>query len=55
MGVAERGLGRVCRYRTLAWKGLTTRGAYVAGRHLVSPDGAEGVAVGNLDPEGSSG
>jgi len=24
----------------------------VAGRHLVSPDGAEGVAVGNLDPEG---
>ena len=37
---------------TLAWKGLTSRGAYVAGRHLVSPDGAEGVAVGNLDPEG---
>ena len=37
---------------TLAWKGLTTRGAYVPGRHLVSPDGAEGIAVGDLDPEG---
>jgi membrane-bound ClpP family serine protease len=37
---------------TLAWKGLTTRGAYVSGRHLVSPDGAEGIAVGDLDPEG---
>ncbi len=37
---------------TLAWKGLTTRGTYVAGRHLVSPDGAEGVAVGDLHPEG---
>jgi hypothetical protein len=37
---------------TLAWKGLTTRGTYVAGRHLVSPDGAEGVAIGDLDPEG---
>ena len=37
---------------TLAWKGLTTRGTYVAGRHLVSPDGAEGIAVGDLHPEG---
>jgi len=37
---------------TLAWKGLTTRGINVAGRHLVSPDGAEGVAVGDLHPEG---
>src|ERR1039458_1357094 len=37
---------------TLAWKGLTTRGINVAGRHLVSPDGAEGVAIGDLDPEG---
>jgi membrane-bound ClpP family serine protease len=36
---------------TLAWKGLTTPGTY-AGRHLVSPDGAEGIAVGDLDPEG---
>jgi membrane-bound ClpP family serine protease len=37
---------------TLAWKGLTTRGINVAGRHLVSPNGAEGVAIGDLDPEG---
>jgi len=37
---------------TLAWKGLTTRGTYVAGRHLVSPDRAEGVAIGDLHPEG---
>jgi membrane-bound serine protease (ClpP class) len=37
---------------TLAWKGLTTRGINVADRHLVSPNGAEGVAVGDLDPEG---
>jgi membrane-bound ClpP family serine protease len=37
---------------TLAWKGLTTRGINVADRHLVSPDGAEGVAIGDLDPEG---
>ncbi len=37
---------------TLAWKGLTTRGINVAGRHLVSPDGAEGIAVGDLHPEG---
>ena len=36
---------------TLAWKGLTTQGTY-AGRHLVSPDGAEGVAIGDLNPEG---
>jgi hypothetical protein len=36
---------------TLAWKGLTTPGTY-AGRHLVSPDGAEGIALGDLDPEG---
>jgi membrane-bound ClpP family serine protease len=37
---------------TLAWKGLTTRGINVADRHLVSPCGAEGVAIGDLDPEG---
>jgi hypothetical protein len=37
---------------TLAWKGLTTRGAYVAGRRLVSPVGAEGIATGDLSPEG---
>jgi membrane-bound ClpP family serine protease len=37
---------------TLAWKGLTTRGIYVADRRLVSPVGAEGVAVGDLGPEG---
>jgi len=37
---------------TMAWKGLTTRGINVAGRHLVSPNGAEGVAIGDLDPEG---
>jgi membrane-bound serine protease (ClpP class) len=36
---------------TLAWKGLTTGGTY-AGRHLVLPNGAEGVAIGDLDPEG---
>jgi len=36
---------------TLAWKGLTTTGTY-AGRHMILPDGAEGVAVGDLDPEG---
>jgi membrane-bound serine protease (ClpP class) len=36
---------------TLAWKGFTTPGTY-AGRHLVSPKGAEGVAIGDLDPEG---
>ncbi len=37
---------------TLAWKGLTTRGSYVADRRLVTPVGAEGVAVGVLGPEG---
>ena len=37
---------------TLAWKGLTTPEISVKGRHLVSPDGAEGFAVGDLDPEG---
>ncbi|MGD0875354.1 MAG: NfeD family protein [Acidimicrobiales bacterium] len=37
---------------TLAWKGLTTRSDYVAGRQLVSLDGAEGFAVGGLDPDG---
>jgi membrane-bound ClpP family serine protease len=37
---------------TLAWKGLSTRGIYVTDRHLVSPAGAEGVAVGDLDPNG---
>ena len=37
---------------TMAWKGLTTRGINVADRHLVSPNGAEGVAIGDLDPEG---
>jgi membrane-bound ClpP family serine protease len=37
---------------TLAWKGLTTRGANVADRHLVSPVGSHGVAVGELGPEG---
>jgi membrane-bound ClpP family serine protease len=36
----------------LAWKGLTTRGAVVADRRLVSLEGAEGVAVGDLDPDG---
>jgi membrane-bound ClpP family serine protease len=37
---------------TLAWKGLTTRGINVPSRHLVSPVGAEGVAVGDLRPDG---
>ena len=37
---------------TLAWKGLTTRGINVADRHLVSPNGAEGVAIGDLHPGG---
>jgi membrane-bound ClpP family serine protease len=37
---------------TLAWKGLTSRGAYVADRRRVSPVGAEGIAVGDLAPEG---
>jgi len=37
---------------TLAWKALTTPETSVKGRHLVSPDGAEGIAVGDLDPEG---
>jgi len=37
---------------TLAWKGLTTRGVNVADRRLVSPLGAEGVAVGDLHPDG---
>ncbi|MGD0945210.1 MAG: NfeD family protein [Acidimicrobiales bacterium] len=36
----------------LAWKGMTTRGIYVADRHLVSPNGAQGLAVGDLNPEG---
>src|SRR5208283_865067 len=35
---------------TLACKGLTTTDTY-AGRHMIMPDGAEGVAVGDLDPE----
>ena len=37
---------------TLAWKGLTTRSSYEAGHRLVSLDGAEGVAIGDLDPDG---
>jgi membrane-bound ClpP family serine protease len=37
---------------TLAWKGLTSRGVNVSARRLVSPLGAEGVAVGDLGPEG---
>ena len=37
---------------TVAWKGLTTNGGYVAGRRLVTPVGAEGVAVGDLAPDG---
>ena len=37
---------------TLAWKGLTTRGMYVEDRRLVSPVGAEGVALGDLAPSG---
>ena len=36
---------------TLAWKGLTVRGN-LADRHLVSPVGAHGIAVGELAPEG---
>jgi membrane protein implicated in regulation of membrane protease activity len=36
----------------MAWKGLKSRGAYVANRHLISPVGAEGSAIGDLDPEG---
>ncbi|MGA3352468.1 MAG: NfeD family protein [Acidimicrobiales bacterium] len=43
--VVSAGLG------TLAWKGLTTRGSYVD-RRLVSPVGAEGLAVGDLSPGG---
>jgi len=35
---------------TLAWKGLTTRSDYVAGRQLVSLDGAEGFASGRSGP-----
>ena len=38
---------------TMAWKGLTTRGVKVSGRRLVSPVGADGVAVGDLRPNGS--
>jgi membrane-bound ClpP family serine protease len=37
---------------TMAWKGLTTRGVKVSGRGLVSPVGADGVAVGDLSPNG---
>ena len=37
---------------TLAWKALTTPEISVKGRHLISPDGAEGVALGDLDPDG---
>ncbi|MGD0439172.1 MAG: NfeD family protein [Acidimicrobiales bacterium] len=36
---------------TLGWKALTTPGTS-ASRHLVSPDGAEGIAVGDLEPDG---
>jgi|SRR5271165_4557843 len=36
----------------IAWKGLTTRGIYVPGHHLVALEGAEGVAVGDLRPGG---
>jgi membrane-bound ClpP family serine protease len=39
-------------FGVLGWKGITTRGIHVTDRHLVSPAGAEGIAVGNLDPEG---
>ncbi|MGA2529389.1 MAG: NfeD family protein [Acidimicrobiales bacterium] len=36
---------------TMAWKGLTTPGSYVA-RRLVSPIGADGLAIGDLSPGG---
>ena len=37
---------------TVAWKGLTTTVANVAGRRLVTPVGARGIAIGDLAPEG---
>jgi len=36
----------------LAWRGLRARGATTVGHRLLSLDGAEGVALGPLDPEG---
>jgi len=36
----------------LAWKGLTERGSTALGHRLLSSEGAEGVALGELDPEG---
>jgi membrane-bound ClpP family serine protease len=36
----------------LAWKGLTTRAASGAGHSLMSPEGHEGFALGDLDPDG---
>jgi membrane-bound ClpP family serine protease len=37
---------------TMAWKALTTRDISVKDRHLVSLEGAEGVAVDDLKPDG---
>jgi len=36
----------------LAWKGLATRDMAVPGHSLLSSEGAEGFAVGDLDPDG---
>jgi hypothetical protein len=36
----------------LAWKGLSTRGIVVEGRHLISPVAADGVALNDLSPSG---
>jgi hypothetical protein len=36
----------------LAWRGLSTRGLVVPGHRFLSPMAAEGVAVGDLDPQG---
>ena len=36
----------------LAWKGLSTRGIVIEGRHLISPVAADGVAVNDLSPSG---
>ncbi len=37
---------------TVAWKGLTTTAEYSPDRHGASLDGAQGVAAGDLDPDG---
>jgi membrane-bound ClpP family serine protease len=36
----------------LAWKGLSTSGTVVEGRHLISPVAADGIALNDLSPSG---